>query len=392
MKLLFPFHASAIAPWRQHRYLSFLFGISQLRPEEKGKSSSSHQMTRRTFHNSPRSFFANDINQGIVPSPDGNAYLDIFRQAERPEFFQSVARSVQLRQDYLRNGCIFIRGGELIPILKGIGASEEDLERLKTISQILDPDPTVNFRTLSTGRFSVNTRAGMIERLQKQKFILTTADNYKRHDSDICRDFGELGEIHQNNTVIQAMLVFKAWVTQGVPVPARPGLNYDKDTVLTQVFNVHTFTDKDIQGYPALEGVHQDGCDHTMTVLLGSSNITPESGVTFVHDKEEQTGIQPHEANLGLLKGRYQHRDFLDTLLFKDNSVKHSVTPVYAQNKSDPAFRDMFVILSRKPRTEMHKSGQPDCFIPHEKFRKKFLIWVPPIQGSHTSCQLEAQE
>ncbi|KAJ5752877.1 hypothetical protein N7520_009794 [Penicillium odoratum] len=323
----------------------------------------------------------------IAPARAANSCLDVFQQAETPEFFRSVAEAMQLRQHYLRDGCIFIKGEDLIPILKGIGAREEDFEKLKKVSHHLDPDPTVNYRTLRSGRFSVDTRAGTIERLERQPFILTTVENYKRHDSDVPRDFGDFDENHQDNTAIQALVIFKAWVTQNVPVLARPGLDYEKDTVLTEIFNVHTFTDEGIQGYPALEGVHQDGSDHTMTVILGASNITSDSGITFVHARDETTGVQFSETRMDLLKGRYQHRDFLDTLLFADNSTKHSVTPVYALDPSQPSYRDMFVIFSRKPRSAIHSSGLPDSLEPHKKFKLKFPIWLPPLQGSHTNGQ-----
>lgn len=328
-----------------------------------------------------------DFHQRPLPTCTTHVGLDIFQQTQTPEFFRAVAEAMELRQAYLRDGCIFIKGEDLIPILLGIGAREEDFNKLRKVSHYLDPDPTVNYRTLRSGRFSVNMSAGTIERLERQPFILTTVENYKRNDSDIPRDFGDFDENHQDNTVIQAMVVLKAWITQNIPVLPRPGLDYEKDTVLTEIFNVHTFTDQGIQGYPALEGVHQDGSDHTMTVILGASNITPDSGITFVHARDEITGVQHSETRMELLKGRYQHRDFLDTLLFKDNSTKHSVTPVYALDKSQPSYRDMFVIFSRKPRSETHLSGQPDSLKAHEKFKLKFPIWLPPLPESHINAQ-----
>jgi hypothetical protein len=144
---------------------------------------------------------------------------------------------------------------------------------------------------------------------------------------------------------------------------------------------VHTSTDKGIQGYPTLEGLHQDGSDHTMSVILGASNITPESGIIFVHARDETTSVQHSETRMDLLKGRYQHRVFLDTLLFTYNNTKHSVTPMYALDTSQPSYRDMFVILSRKPRSEIHLSGLPDSLKPHKEFKLKFPIWLPISDG-----------
>ena len=78
---------------------------------------------------------------------------------------------------------------------------------------------------------------------------------------------------------------------------------------ITTLFNGRTHTDArtGLQGEPALEGVHSDGSDHTMTVFLGSDNMRPDSAVTFMHDNQETTGVTLGETNPALIRARVQH-------------------------------------------------------------------------------------
>ncbi|OLL27553.1 hypothetical protein BTH42_32515 [Burkholderia sp. SRS-W-2-2016] len=50
---------------------------------------------------------------------------------------------------------------------------------------------------------------------------------------------------------------------------------------VSAVFNLRTVTTPDLLGEPALEGVHSDGVEHTMTTLLGHANMSPDSAETY---------------------------------------------------------------------------------------------------------------
>ncbi|TVY40476.1 hypothetical protein LSUB1_G003288 [Lachnellula subtilissima] len=119
--------------------------------------------------------------------------------------------------------------------------------------------------------------------------------------------FDEAPTDMQGNTVVQALMIFKALIFQGVRVNPRDRQDYSSTSWICNMFDASTHTDKKsgIQGEPALEGVHSDGSDHKMTVFLGSSNMRPDSAVTYIHDNRETTRIQMCETNPTLIKGGY---------------------------------------------------------------------------------------
>nr|WP_212995109.1 2OG-Fe dioxygenase family protein [Elizabethkingia argenteiflava] len=55
---------------------------------------------------------------------------------------------------------------------------------------------------------------------------------------------------------------------EGVTSKERPFLDYQSEKWISTVFNLRTITTPILIGEPALEGVHTDGVDHTMTILL----------------------------------------------------------------------------------------------------------------------------
>jgi hypothetical protein len=199
-----------------------------------------------------------------------------------------------LRKTYLQNRFIFVRGEDMIPILEGLGVRKEDFESVQQISDLTGPDPTLDYRTVTHGRYCIDPETRSIRRLEAQPYTLTVQEDYKRHDSGIPRMFDETPTVMQGNTVVQALMIFKALIFQGVPVTPRNRLDYSSPVWVCTMFNARTYTSKEdgIFGEPALEGVHSDGSDHTMTVLLGSRNMRPDSAVTFMHDNEETTGVQ----------------------------------------------------------------------------------------------------
>ncbi|GAA2329584.1 2OG-Fe dioxygenase family protein [Streptomyces violaceusniger] len=75
--------------------------------------------------------------------------------------------------------------------------------------------------------------------------------------------------------------------------------------------NMRTITNGDLIDEPALEGVHGDGGDHTMTTYLGSRNMTEESAVTFLQEVQEVNGTRWHDTDPDLVRVHAQHRDLM---------------------------------------------------------------------------------
>ncbi|GAB1193811.1 hypothetical protein APSETT444_003041 [Aspergillus pseudonomiae] len=305
--------------------------------------------------------------------------LNVHEHRYDANFYDTMATIMSLRQTYIKDRFIFVKGEDMIPILKGLGARDADFERLKSITDQTSPDPTLDYRAASFGRYCIDFEARDIRRLEPQPYTLTVQEDWKRHDSAVRRTFAETPTDMQENTVVQALMIFKALVFQNVSITPRDRLDYSSQSWVCMMFNGRIVTDisKGIFGEPALEGVHSDGSDHTMSVLLRCDNMRPDSAVTFLHDNEETTGVPVSKVEPALIKARVQHRHFLDTLLFVDHDYKHSVTSLHPLCPSSIALRDVLVAFTRRPKMEGHISGYSDSMALHTESPMQIPLWLP---------------
>nr|POE50460.1 hypothetical protein CFP56_73878 [Quercus suber] len=303
--------------------------------------------------------------------------LNILEQAWKPEYYDAISKIMKLRQSYLENRSAFIEGENLLPLLRFLGAKDEDVPKLQKVSNRLYEDPTLPFRRSRNGRFCLDMDTQTLRRLEFQPFALSVEEDFKRYDSDQIRRFDEVENDLQLNSVFQALLVFKAMIIHGVPTIARPKLDYSRNKWVCTLFNLRTVTTPKMLGEPALEGVHTDGVDHTMTTFLGSNNMAPDSAVTFMHDMREETGARLNGTTPELIKARVQHRKFLDTLLIVDNERKHSISPVYAVDDTKEATRDMLIFFTRRPVTGDHISASIDSLRPHTGLPMEVPLFMP---------------
>jgi len=110
---------------------------------------------------------------------------------------------------------------------------------------------------------------------------------------------------------------------------------------LTQVdawhVEVHQFRIEARQGEtgrPTPEGMHRDGVDYVLVLLISRRNIA--SGMTTVHDLA------------GNDLGHFTLTDPFDAALVDDARVMHGVTPVAPVDPAAPAFRDVLVVTFRR--------------------------------------------
>ncbi|GFM69967.1 hypothetical protein PSCICL_09590 [Pseudomonas cichorii] len=273
----------------------------------------------------------------------------------------------EVKSAYVRESFISLDGDDVTKIVKGLGATDEDLENLKRVSDNLPPDPTLPFRESRNGRFELDFANSKINRIEFQPFVLSVQEDFVRHDSGKIREFRGIGDDLQLNRAFQALLLFKAFLIKDTSVTPRPSLDYDSTSLVSTVFNLRTITTPELLGEPALEGVHADGVDHTMTTLLGKENITDNSAITFIHDNREKNGTRWNEANPEYRRGQAQHKKFLDTLLIADHQRKHSLSPVHAAVSDARATRDMLIFFTRHPTKKGHISNPYDSFNPHKE-------------------------
>ena len=89
-------------------------------------------------------------------------------------------------------------------------------------------------------------------------------------------------------------------------------------------------------GQPTPEGVHRDGVDYVLVLLVDRVNI--ESGTTTVHALD------------GRQLGSFTLTTALDAALVDDARVKHGVTAVRPVDPARAAYRDVLVVTFREAR------------------------------------------
>ena len=87
-------------------------------------------------------------------------------------------------------------------------------------------------------------------------------------------------------------------------------------------------------GQPTPEGMHRDGVDHVLVLLIGRRNV--RSGVTTIH------GVD------GATLGSFTLTDRLDAAWVDDRRVMHGVTPVEPVDPVAPGFRDVLVVTFKR--------------------------------------------
>ena len=81
---------------------------------------------------------------------------------------------------------------------------------------------------------------------------------------------------------------------------------------------------------PTPEGMHRDGVDFVLVMLVGRSNVA--NGVSTISD--------PHGTPLV----RVTLAAPFDTMVLDDARVRHGVSPIQALDRSCPALRDVLVV------------------------------------------------
>ena len=87
-------------------------------------------------------------------------------------------------------------------------------------------------------------------------------------------------------------------------------------------------------GQPTPEGMHQDGVDWVLVLMVGRRNIA--SGVTSIHALDRE------------LVGSFTLEQPMDAALVNDHRVFHGVTPVQPLDPAQPAHRDVLVVTFRR--------------------------------------------
>ena len=329
----------------------------------KSKNASAGNHVKTSYGQaSPRSHM---LGQSEILSRIESVRCQLQGRTANPAFHQAISEILKIREQYIRNRSIFVSGQDFLPILLGLGASHEDIMTLPSTSDNLESDPTLPFRKSANSRFCFDWDTKSVCRIENQPFILSKDEDFVRFDSGKVRNFDEIKPEISLNSAFLAMLIFKAIMINGVDIAKRFDLNYDVNKWVCIVFSLRTHTTPDILGEPALEGVHSDGVDHTLVTFLGSKNMTSNSAATFLHSMDEVTGTPLRDASPLKIVGYNRHSTYLDTMMIVDHERKHSLTAVYAEDKTGLATRDVLIFFTRRPYLETHPAASLDSLKPH---------------------------
>ena len=111
-----------------------------------------------------------------------------------------------------------------------------------------------------------------------------------------------------------------------------PGMRPDTWHVELHQFRIEPSGGED--GQPTPEGLHRDGVDWVLVLLVARENI--ESGVTSIHDAQRR------------LLGSFTLREPLDAAFVDDGRVYHGVTAIRPLDPTLPAHRDVLVVTFRR--------------------------------------------
>ena len=113
------------------------------------------------------------------------------------------------------------------------------------------------------------------------------------------------------------------------------GLSPEVESWRTEVHQFRIEARPNEPGQPTPEGVHRDGVDYVLVLLVNRVNIA--SGTTTIHDAVTRK-----------LLGSFTLTRPFDAALVDDARVFHGVTPVEAIDPSQPAYRDVLVVTFKR--------------------------------------------
>jgi hypothetical protein len=100
---------------------------------------------------------------------------------------------------------------------------------------------------------------------------------------------------------------------------------------------VHQFrimTNSNFCGLPTPEGIHRDGVDYVLIMLIGKENVM--GGESYIYDNQEKPILN------------YILEKPLDCVFLDDIHLKHSVSPISPDLKEKEGYRDTLVVTFKK--------------------------------------------
>jgi len=154
--------------------------------------------------------------------------------------------------------------------------------------------------------------------------------DYNPLNGGIERWFDPITDSAASNPIMQACLRACCSLFDGLtPAKTRP----ESWHVETHQFRIEAKAGQTAQ--PTPEGLHRDGVDWVLVLLIARENIA--EGVTTIYDTNKQ------------LIGSFTLTSPLDAAFVDDSRVYHGVTAVQPLDPTRPAYRDVLVVTFRRP-------------------------------------------
>jgi hypothetical protein len=153
--------------------------------------------------------------------------------------------------------------------------------------------------------------------------------DYNPLNGGIARWFDPVTEATARHPALHAILGFCLDIFTGcTPEASRPAAWH----VEMHQFRVESRAGE--TGKPTPEGLHRDGVDWVLVLLVARANVT--SGETSIHDLQQRH------------LGSFTLTEPMEAALVDDDRVYHGVTPVTPIDPSAPAYRDVLVLTFRR--------------------------------------------
>jgi hypothetical protein len=227
-----------------------------------------------------------------------------------------------LRSALVRNGFVFARGTAMREILAASGplddwpAFAESWNHLEVDTYMADGG---RYRRRRHAVYGV-TLDNDLQRKPHQPHI--QAPEYNPLHGGIARWFTPIAPEIGEGASMRAIIAFCRSLFGGLSPATRAW------RIETHQFRIEARTGE--EGRPTPEGIHRDGVDYVLVLLINRRNI--RSGVTTIHALD------------GRPLGHFTLTDPLDTALVDDRRVAHGVTPVEPIDPDLAAYRDVLVV------------------------------------------------
>lgn len=233
-----------------------------------------------------------------------------------------------------RGGFAFVRGDAMRELLAPFGSLEDwtafagSWNRLELDTHMADGG---RYRRRRHAVYEISV-SGDIQRAPHQPHFQTV--DYNPLNGGVARWFEPVEPAIGAGRTLHTILGFcrslfeqLARAEDGGPVSQRPDQGRDWRVEVHQ-FRIEARTGQ--EGRPTPEGLHRDGVDYVLVLLVDRQNIA--SGVTTIHALD------------GTRLGSFTLMTPLDAALVDDARVAHGVTPVEAIDADRPAYRDVLVV------------------------------------------------